>query len=184
MAYLGVAAVLVGTIAGLNLLLTLGVVRRLREHTERLTELTGSGPAPGSTPELMRPAGERPDQFQAVTVDGVELTRSSLVTPALVGFFAPGCAPCREWIPRFVKAAGELPQGRAQALAVVAGHSADAQDELAELGGAAQVVLERPDGPVARAFAVTGWPALCRLDADGTIATTDSYAAIATPVAT
>lgn len=183
MVYLGGAVAVVAALTMLNLLLTLGVIRRLREHTERLAaaEL-------GPPPELILPAGERPAEFRAETVDGAEVTLASLATPALLGFFSPDCAPCREWIPRFVQAAAELPQGRAQALAVVArdgtGNGDEVSDDVAALRRVAQVVVEPANGPVSRAFAVRGWPALCRVGEDGIILTTDQQAAVAAPATT
>jgi hypothetical protein len=80
-----------------------------------------------------------------------------------------------------------LPGGRFQALAVIAaGGSAVAveeSDKVEQLRPTAQVVVEPPDGPVTRAFAVKGWPALCRLGEDGTIETADSQAVVAIPAA-
>lgn len=178
MGFVIAALALVGAVASLNLLLTLGVIRRLREHTVRLAALPAGG---GPPPELMLPAGARPGDFRAETVDGAEVSLTSLAAPALVGFFSPGCEPCREWIPRFVQAAGELPHGPAQALAVVVGDATAMSDELARLRRVAQVVVEPFDGPVSRAFAVNGWPVLCRLGEDGTITTTDNHTALAAP---
>jgi thiol-disulfide isomerase/thioredoxin len=178
MGYLAVSVAVVAAITILNLLLTLGVARRLREHAARLAELPADGLGP--PPDLMLAAGTRPAEFHAETVDGGEVSLASLATPALLGFFSPDCPPCREWIPRFVRAARELPQGRAQALAVVTGN-ATGGDEVAQLRPVAQVVLESSDGPVSRAFEVKGWPALCRLGADGTIITNDGDAALAAP---
>lgn len=182
MVYLSAAVAVVGTVAALNLLLLLGVLRRLREQAERLAALAASGGF-GPPVELMLPVGGRPAEFRAETVDGVEVSLASLAAPALLGFFSPRCEPCREWVPRFVKAAGELPHGRSQALAVVVGDGAEASDEVAQLRRVAQVVVEPPDGPVSRAFAVTGWPVLCRLDEDGTITATENQAAVAAPAA-
>lgn len=182
MVYLAVAVAVVGAVATLNLLLTLGVIRRLREHTERLAAAPAGGGL-GPPPDLMLPVGQRPGEFRAETVDGVELSLAGLAAPVLLGFFSPLCEPCREWVPRFVQAAAELPKGRAQALAVVVGDGAESGDEVAELRRVAQVVVEPLDGPVSRAFGVRGWPALCRVDADGFITTTDNHAAVAVPAA-
>jgi thiol-disulfide isomerase/thioredoxin len=179
MVYLAVSVAVVAAIAVLNLLLTLGVARRLREHAARLAELPADGLGP--PPDLVLAAGTRPAEFHAETVDGGEVSLASLATPALLGFFSPDCPPCREWIPRFVQAAGELPEGRAQALAVVIGNATGGGDEVAQLRPVAQVVVEPSDGPVSRAFELKGWPALCRLGADGTIITNDSEAALAAP---
>lgn len=179
MGYVIAALLLVGVVTSLNLLLTLGVIRRLREHTARLAELPAGGEL--WPPELVLPAGSQPGDFHAETVDGGEVSLGALARPALLGFFSPSCEPCREWIPRFVRAAGDLPHGRAQALAVVVGDAAEARDEVAQLRQVAQVVVEPLDGPVSQAFAVKGWPVLCRLGEDGTITTTDNQAAIAAP---
>lgn len=181
MVYLGGAVAVVAAVTVLNLLLMLGVIRRLREHTERLAALPADL---GPPPEPILPAGERPAEFRAETVDGAEVSLGSLATPALLGFFSPRCEPCKEWIPRFVQAAGQLPQGRAQALAVVTGDTGDGAGggaEMAELRRVAQVVVEPANGPVSRAFAVRGWPALCRLGEDGAISTSDNEAAVAAP---
>jgi hypothetical protein len=180
--YLVVAVAVVGAVAALNLLLTLGVIRRLREHTETLATLAAGGGL-GPAPDLMLPAGQRPAEFHTETVDGAEVSLASLATPALLGFFSLHCEPCREWAPRFVAAARQLPHGRSQALAVVVGEGAGISDEVAELRSVAQVVVEPDNGPVSRAFGVKGWPALCRLDQDGTITTTDRHAALAAPAA-
>lgn len=182
MGYMIAALVLVGAVTGLNLLLTFGVIRRLREHTARLAALPSGGePWPL---ELALPAGARPEDFHAETVDGDEISLASLARPALLGFFSPGCEPCQEWIPRFVRASGDLPHGRAQVLAVVVGDAVEAHDEVARLRQVAQVVVEPIEGPVSRAFAVKGWPVLCRLGEDGTITTTDNHAALAAPAQT
>lgn len=164
-------AVVVGVIATLNLLLTLGVVRRLREHSERLSTLATSG-VDGTPGELPLSPGERPSEFTAITVDGQEISLSTLTSRrTLVGFFMADCPPCKQWVPRFVEAAKTAPHGRSQALAVVAGRGAEADELIAELNGVALVVAEDGQGPVAKAFAVEGFPAMCLLDEDGTVAT-------------
>lgn len=48
-----------------------------------------------------------------------------------------------------------------------------ASDEIEKLREVANVVMEAPNGPVAQAFSVTAWPALCRVDENGVISTTD-----------
>ena len=49
--FLTAAVVVVGVIAAVDLLLTLGVIRRLREHTE----LIGSGGGRSSAPTMVEP---------------------------------------------------------------------------------------------------------------------------------
>lgn len=166
------ALLLVAAVAVTNLVLTLGVVSRLREHTEQLAAAGPPGPR-----ELLIGAGERPGEFTAHTVAGESVSVRSLATPTLIGFFSPTCSACAEWIPRFVSAARALPGGPAQALAVVVS-TADTAAEVAELRQAAQVVVEPLDGPIANAFRVRGFPALCRLGTDGTVISTDNASAV------
>lgn len=166
---------LVGAVAALDLLLTLGVVRRLREHTRVLARLqlnTPSGPV----------LGQRPAQFTAATINGEEISSDLLTGPALVGFFAPGCAPCKERIPQFTAAARALGLGAVPALAVVATDGDGADELAASLRGAAKVVIEDSGGPVHKAFSVRGWPTLIRLDTDGKISSTDNDEVLSAPV--
>lgn len=174
------AIVLVGAMAALNLLLTLALIQRLREHAERLSQLAAGS---GLTAETILRVGERPGEFTAITADGRELTTGSLSGLALVGFFAQHCPPCKEWVPRFVQAAEAMPDGPARALAVVVSLEEGTPELAAELGEAATVVVEDVGGPVSRAFAVRGYPAMCRLSADGTVASTDKDEIVALPQA-
>jgi hypothetical protein len=166
------ALLLVAAVAVTNLVLTLGVVSRLREHAAQLA--AGARPGPS---EMLLGAGERPGDFSARTVADGTVSARSLAAPALVGFFSPTCSACTEWIPRFVSAAESLPGGATQALAVVVS-TADTTTEVAELRRVAQVVVEPIDGPVARAFRVRGFPALCRLGTDGTVHSSDNWTAV------
>ncbi|MEU4231457.1 hypothetical protein AB0F17_44790 [Nonomuraea sp. NPDC026600] len=72
----------------LNLVLMLGVIRRLRDHTQRLDglyERTGS-PATGLE------AGEVVGEFETTTNEGETLSAASLGERTLIGFFSPSCA--------------------------------------------------------------------------------------------
>jgi hypothetical protein len=169
---------LVGILAALNLILTLGVIRRLREHTGQLNRLSPAEQGP-----LILSPGERPAEFRATTIDGREVTRAGLPSPALVGFFSPDCGPCKEWLPRFTEAAAAS-TGRTLAVVVAMSGAADAEvdAEVAGLRGVADVVVEEPDGPVQQAFLVRGWPAMCRLSETGTVLTSDNDEVVALPV--
>lgn len=76
MPYLAAAVILVGIVAVLDLLLTVGLVKRLREHTELLAPLLTFDGEAGR--RAIRPAGARPDAFEATTVDGTAVTLASL----------------------------------------------------------------------------------------------------------
>ena len=199
------AVVVLGLVSLVNLLLTLGVVRRLREHTSQLANIPGptgaTGPAIGSTVAA----------FATRTLDGEPITRDGLADQTLVAFFSPGCAPCEELRPAFVRHAATLPGGRERVLAVltapdgpgpdrapgqiqgqvqgqVQGHAeGQAQvhaEAVAELAAVARVVVEAPGAElVGAAFGVRRYPTLCVVGADGrVVASGPSLTALRTPV--
>jgi hypothetical protein len=168
MVYLAAAIVVVGSLCVFDLVLSLGVVRRLREHTEVLNSLTHGGPPAGAD---AIPVGETVGEFAATTVDDEPVLRELLVTPTLVGFFSPGCKPCATELPRFVERATAMPHGAGQALAVIdAETDRDAIDYAEHLRPVAQVVVQghRDDGLQA-AFGVVGYPTFYLVGAGGTV---------------
>ena len=168
MSYLIVGSAIVGGLASLNLLLTLGVVRRLRDHPEQLRQLRESAGYREESSLVVGP-GRRPGPFTATTVAGQEVSERWLVGPTLVGFFMPGCAPCQELLPQFVAAAEATSRESGRVLAVIAGPADEAAEYVAALRDVAHVVVEEFDGPIHRAFEVQGWPAVCRLDGTGLV---------------
>ena len=72
-----------------NLLLTLGLARRINEQ---------------EPPAVLLPPGSVVDV--------------ALEPPTLVGFFSPGCGPCQERLPDFVARARRAPAGRTLAVVV------------------------------------------------------------------
>ncbi|MEQ4304194.1 TlpA disulfide reductase family protein [Plantactinospora sp. B6F1] len=166
MSYLVVATVLLGLLAGANLIFTYGVVRRLREHTARLDAMAGGG---RPEPELILSAGAEPRPFAPVTTSvGVPIGPDDLTAGGtLVGFFSPNCAPCREQAPRFVERAAA--SGSDRVLAVAVGTPEATRELVALLEPVARVVVEIEDGPLHQAFAVQGYPAMCVLDGDGRV---------------
>jgi thiol-disulfide isomerase/thioredoxin len=165
--YLAGSVVVVGVLAILNLLLTFGVIRRLREHTELISAGGGMGP-----PDLMVGVGESPGDFTAAAIDGTTVTREALVGGQFVGFFSPDCEPCKEMAPRFAGRAAALPGGRTQVLAVVVGAMDEVEELVALLEPVARVVVEDSldASGVAGAFKVKGVPAMCTLNDDGVVA--------------
>ncbi len=140
-----------------HLALTIVLVRRLNEHTVVLDRIAGA------PPEVMRPTGEVVDDFAATACDGTPVASDLLAAPAVVGFFSPGCGPCKERLPEFVARLRHAPASRA--LAVVVGvegdNSTDRETDMmvSSLSEVALVVAEPPGGPVAKAFGVRGFPA-------------------------
>jgi hypothetical protein len=139
-----VAVVLIGALCLLNLVLTLGVIRRLREGRD--------GPAPNAVVTA----------FTATTVDGEAVAPDLLAGYTTVVFLAPECATCREQVPELVRWARG--RDRARVLAVIDGNVSDTADLVARLAPVARVVVERAGTPVANAFGVTAYPASCLVD--------------------
>jgi hypothetical protein len=165
-AFLIALVVLVGTVATLNLLLTVGVIRRLRQHTEKLADLS----AMGAPADIMIGAGERVGEFAATTTDGEPISRDLLAGQTLVGVLSPDCSACKERLPEFVSRAETFPGGRGQVLAVLAGEAEQVEPYRKELAPVARVVIESPmDGPIATALKVQGFPAFAVLDSTGTV---------------
>jgi hypothetical protein len=153
----------------LNLTLTIGVIRRLREHAGLLRPADELGRAQGGgtppEPVVGKPVGD----FSVTTVDGDELDRAKLAESTLVGFFSPGCQPCAELRPAFIEYAVGLARDRVIAV-INAGSGAEAAADVRALAAVAQVVVERPGAePLSAAFGVTGYPTLCTVDGSGRI---------------
>lgn len=163
MPFLIALVVVVGVLCLLDLLLTLGVIRRLRVHGELLATRIGPRPEP------MLPEGEKAQPFSTVTVDGVRLSDTALADPTLLGFFSPGCSACVERLPLFVQRARDFPGGRDHVLAVVVGPENEAADYLRRLRPVARVALEEHGGEVSRAFRVTGFPSFALMDGDARV---------------
>jgi len=146
-----------------NLLLCIGIIRRLREHTELLGAQSGSAAARPP----MRAVGEVVGPFEANTVDGTAVGSALLTDTTVVGVFSPGCGPCKERLPLFIEHAAT--RDRDRVLAVVAGSQEDSADYVAQLTPVALVVREDDGGPVTTALGVQGFPSFALLDADGTV---------------
>lgn len=167
MSVLVLAVTIVGALCALDLVLTLAVVRRLREHT---TALRGLRSADGAVPaDHMLPAGTSIGSFTTTTDDGEPLSADVLTGHTLVGFFSPGCEACSARLPDFVDHARTIPGGREQVLAVVVGGGHDPTPYTDTLRRVARLVAEEPGGPVATAFSVEGFPSFYLVGADGAI---------------
>ncbi|MFI6977334.1 hypothetical protein ACIBSV_01965 [Embleya sp. NPDC050154] len=155
MPFLVAAVVLIGLVAAVNLLLTLGVIRRLNEPS--------SDPHPGTArpggPGTELPPGSRAEMFTARTIDGEQVSDADV--RGLVGFFSAHCEPCHTLAPLFADKARTMARG--EVLAVVAGADADL---IATLAPVARVVTEDFDGAVQAAFHNTWTPAVYLLGDD------------------
>ena len=154
----------VGVLCLLNLALSLAVIRRLREHSDKLAALGGifvgrdSGLAPGAAvPGLA-----------AVTHDGAELPVDALAAgDRLLAFVSASCAACREHLPGFVAAAAA--HGPDGTVVVVTGDPDRGADLVRMAAGAARVVVEADDGPWTSGYHITTFPTFFRLR-DGVVA--------------
>ncbi len=158
------AVVLVAVLLALDLVLTFGVIKRLRAHVDLIGKaLEGRGTAP----RPMLAAGETAGDFVASAVDDGTVTRSAFTERTLVGFFAVGCGTCTEKMPEFTGYAGNFARDRV--LAVVQGDGDEAAEYVGRLTPFARVVVEPFNGPVSRAFAVKGTPAMAVVDTGGRV---------------
>jgi hypothetical protein len=164
---LAAAVAIVGAVAVLNLLLTFGVIRRLREHTELLAD--GGGAARGLP--TMTGVGESVAPFTATAVDGSLVSLDRFAGPTLVGVFGVGCQTCEEKLPIFVKHAAGFPGGPRSVLALVsASGEAEAAPYVDALADVAVVVREEGHhGPVATAMGISGYPAFAIVEASGLV---------------
>jgi hypothetical protein len=162
MVFLGATVAVLGALCLLNLLLTFGVVRRLREHTELLSR----GAVP-DVPVLGLLAGERVTAFSALTVDGELLTGISGLRVA--GFFSSGCSACPEQVGPFTGYLADNRVPRESVLSVVITSGDDLPSYIDRLAEAGRICVARPDSEVVRAFKVSGFPAFGLLDDDGAL---------------
>jgi peroxiredoxin len=164
---LAVVLVVLGVLGLVNLVLTLGLVRRVHAQSALLRmSIEGiENPRP-----IMLEAGAHVGPFAAATTGGDPVEHADLRGPTLVGFLSASCPACAESLPSFVARARAVPGGRERVLAVVVGDD-EATGELRErLAPVARVVVEHTAGPVARAFGVDGFPAFALLADDRVVA--------------
>ncbi len=146
MPYLAAAVVLVRVVCLLNLMLTFGIIRRMRaaaNESVRHTRLS-----------VERGPGSSIGEFTVETADGETVSHGNLT--GLVGFFSARCEPCRDLLPGFAEYASKLP--REQVLAVIGGEDEEAVAMLTPV--ARVIVADLAGGPVAAAFRNTVTPAL------------------------
>ncbi len=162
MSYIAAGAIVVAAVSLVNLVLTLGVIRRLREHTELLSRRT-QGPTPDELTSMLT-RGETPAEFAATAEDGGVVTNENVAEHSLVAFMSTGCDACHQQLPQFVSYAEEFAGGRDATVVVVVGTGEVADEMIATLQPLARVVREEHEGPITKAFGVIGFPAYAVLD--------------------
>lgn len=177
MSILVVAVVIVGVLCLTDLLLTFGIIRRLREHTALLSEHAGA-----DRPVIGLDAGEVPAAFAVLSTDEQLLTGPAGLH--LVAFFSSSCSICPKRVPTFADYVRANHIRRDAVLAVVLGAADEPAPYLDLLSTVGQLRLEPEDGELAKTFKVSGYPAFCLLDADGAVlASGYDPAALPAPVA-
>lgn len=168
MTYLSAAVVIIGVLCMLNLVITLGLVRRLRSQSGPAGQDGHPAHIGGRRPWHL-PLGSPAPDFAATTVTDETISRADLIgRPSVIAFFSVVCPPCRMQLPELRKYAESFGEGAV--LAIVSGPREKAEEFVRELDGVAPVVVEPMQGPTALAFTVSNFPTLYRLDADGRIA--------------
>src|ERR1700730_755900 len=158
-----ISFVTLAALSAVNLVLTLGVVRRVNLLTRSAAATVAAVGAQPDTPTL--PAvGAEPADFTALAFDGDHISRGDLIGQTLAGFFATGCTPCQQLILPFMSYAGALPGGRQQTLAVIAGIDNESAKLAGLLDTLARVIVEPAGGPAAAAFGVGVFPPVGMLD--------------------
>ncbi|MGL4340194.1 MAG: TlpA family protein disulfide reductase [Rhodoglobus sp.] len=144
----------------LNLVLLLGVIRRLRQHETRFEALSSAD----SDPSVVSVGAPLP-AFFAQSVEAKPFDQEAAVG-ALIGFFSPSCGPCHKSLPDFVIAAKNH---SGAVLAIIVEDDSDSAPMLEQLRSCATVVTESEDGPLAEAFAVSAFPSFVLVGDDRTI---------------
>ncbi|MFH0518504.1 thioredoxin domain-containing protein [Streptomyces sp. M41] len=151
--------VLVGLLCALNLVLTVGVIKRLREHTDLLAERGGG--------RLSLAPGDQVGEFSSRTVEGEPVDHRVIDTETVVAFFSPTCGPCKEKLPKFVEYARTVPGGRDRVLAAVAADRDDAaaaEPMVSALAPVARVLAGEDAEQLAEACKVQGFPVILKVN--------------------
>lgn len=155
------AVVIVAVLCTLDLILTLGVIRRLREHTETLAGLSAGhrdGIAPGTV------VGD----ISGESIIGTPIDRTFITGggDTVIGFFSPGCGPCKALLPEYRSFVSGAPY---RVLTVIVGERAGAAEYIEALRDTGEIVVEAPPGSIAQAFGVDGYPTVCMVDDSGRV---------------
>ncbi|MET7875933.1 peroxiredoxin family protein [Micromonospora profundi] len=144
-----------------NLVLGMGIIRRLREHTEILS---GSGSKEGLTqPE------HRIDDIAVATLGGGTFARDTLAGSTLVAFFMPGCAGCKIALPEFISEVGQGRYAGHRVIGVVNGSGEEADALRDQLAALVDTVVPTATRDVIKAFDSSVYPAFYVVDETGTI---------------
>lgn len=160
MPYLISAVAVLALLVVIQLLFTLAILRRLRNHGERLAriEALDGGPEPAAP-------GETIGAFTAPALTGAMISDADLRGSAsTVGFFSPSCGPCVEQLPSFEERARTH-----RSLAFVIDEGEPSRHLAERLAEVATVAVVSADSPATQAFTVYGYPVIFEIDAEARV---------------
>ncbi|MFI7633496.1 hypothetical protein [Nonomuraea sp. NPDC049400] len=165
MTHISITAV-VSLLSLFNLLLMLGVIRRLREQDSRIRDMSVRNDPQWRLPSPIPGIGELIDEFTAETVDGAIIDHRRVFGGTVI-FLDASCDSCHDRIPDIINWAKN---GRRENIfAFVNGHDADKADMIAALNPVAQVVSDTFQLHVTKSFRVRKFPVYLTLDPEGII---------------
>jgi hypothetical protein len=172
MAYLTAAVVVAIVLCCLDLVLTMGLIRRLRDHSRLLADVSSHSGGRGSVvprQDIMLHPGQTPEAFQVTTTAGETLASGGIVDGTVIAFLSAGCSACEEQLAELVEHAG-----RGEVVAVVTGSGPKADSYVETLSPLATVVHEPDPAVVSHAYKVFGFPTYAVL-AEGGMVVAASY---------
>jgi hypothetical protein len=158
MSYVDAALVLLGVGLAFNLLMTFGVIRRLKEQSQLIIRKPGYPLGPS----IPRP-GEPIGTFSAVTVDGRQVTSADLHDRGTVVFLSTSCDSCQGALTSLVRGI-DVRSYSATMIVVIVGDADGAAEFVSALRGKATVVVEDAFGSVQRAIGVNAFPAVIAIE--------------------
>jgi hypothetical protein len=167
MGFLVAVVVLQTAVTLVVLLVTVGLVRRLRVHSDLLAGLVESG-------EKLLAVGTAMPTFSTTATDGTTVDSHLLAGPAAVALMAVDCPHCRTNLPEFVAYVRGAGYPRERVLAVVAvreGTDGVAAAEMLDSLASAATVVREPvvGGIVTKAFGVQAYPSFYLTGPDSTV---------------
>ena len=155
------AVIVLAVLVLLDLLLSVAIVRRLRDHEAQLAD------ALPSTEPGLRTGTPMPDFTSA---DG-SLTRTDVLgTPVLLGFFSTGCRFCPAQAEQLAHRVAELTARSIRVVNVLTVTDETVADDLTPvLEKSGTVVTEHGPGGLMATFSISGTPSFLLFDGEGTL---------------
>lgn len=154
-----------GALTIINLVLTAGIIRRLRDISA-----SGGGSSQVSTlPDVVLSRGEQPASFEVQDACGETITEQIFKgEKTLLGVIAQGCSLCAERLPDYVEVAKKSGARGEQVITLVIADADYAETVSKTVGPSSRFIIESaPDGPFARALKLSGYPAFARFNEAG-----------------